>query len=298
MAVLLIFLDGFGLGRPDPIANPVASAGTRLRWLRVFEGVPLRTAAPEPILVPTDACLGCPGLPQSATGQTTLLTGLNAPGAVGRHINGFCTPSLSRLLSRGSIFTRVRALGGRATFANAYTPPFFEGRRRFQSVSTVAVREAGLRFRDLDDLRRGRAVYQDFTNELLIAQGYAVDRLAPEEAGRRLAALAAECDFTLYEYFQTDRAGHGQDHRAAARILGDLDRLVDAVLALVDLDRTLVVLTSDHGNIEDLTTRTHTRNRVPTLLWGRGSREVARRIDSLADVAGAILPWAVAGGTA
>ena len=57
-----------------------------------------------------------------------------------------------------------------------------------------------------------------------------------------------------------------------------------AVLAEVNLESTTVMLTSDHGNVEDLSTRNHTLNPVPTLAWGPGRERVRRRISTLADI--------------
>ncbi len=289
MAVILVFIDGIGIGCADADANPFVRADAR--WLRTVAAWAPPADRDAPLLVPVDACLGVPGLPQSATGQTALLTGLNAPRAVGRHVNGFCTTELAALLDGQSIFSRVRARGGRATFANAYTPPFFEGKRRFLSVTTVATRKAGLRFRTLDDLREGQAVFQDYTNRMLVEQGYEAPVIGPEEAGRRLARLSAAHDFTLYEYFQTDKAGHDRDMERAVGLIEGLDRLLRSLVAHVDLARTLVCVASDHGNLEDLRTKSHTANPVPVLLWGRGRESVAPRLRDLTDVAPALLEW-------
>jgi hypothetical protein len=289
MAVILIFIDGIGIGRRDAETNPFARAQTR--WLRALDGGTPSAGGDAPLLVPVDACLGVPGLPQSATGQTALLTGLNAPQVMGRHINGFCTTGLAALLDGQTIFSRVQARGACTTFANAYTPPFFEGKRRFLSVTTVATRQAGLRFRTLDDLRGGEAVFQDYTNGLLVEQGYAVPILGPEEAGRRLARLVATHDFTLYEYFQTDKAGHDRDMERGVRLIEGLDRLLQSMLEGLDLDRTLVCVASDHGNLEDLSTKGHTTNPVPVLLWGRGREAVGSRLYDLTDITPALLEW-------
>ena len=289
MAVILLFIDGIGIGQPDADVNPFARA--RARWLCVGAGWVPPADGTAPLLVPVDACLGVPGLPQSATNQTALLTGLNAPRAVGRHLNGFCTASLARLLDGRSLFSRVQDRGGRAAFANAYTPPFFEEKRRFLSVTTVATRQAGLRFRTLDDVRGGEAVFHDYTNRLLREQGYDVPVIGPEEAGRRLARLAAAHGFTLYEYFETDKAGHAQDMEWAVGLIEGLDRLIVSLLAHVDLDRTLLCVASDHGNLEDLRTRSHTANPVPVLLWGRGREAAAARLRDLTDLAPALLEW-------
>ena len=285
MGVLLLFVDGLGLGEDDPDKNPVARAGLgRLRLLR-------DRPAPDPsaAFVATDACLGVAGLPQSATGQTSILAGVNAAAAVGRHVNGYCTTSLAALLNGGSVFSRVRAAGADVTFANAYTPKFLEKPPRFLSVSTVATAQAGLRFRTLEDLARGEAVFHDFTNRLLPERGYYLPPVTPREAGGRLAKLAEAHSFTMYEHFLPDLAGHAQDMARGVEILENLEAFLDAVLFSLDRSRTLVVLTSDHGNLEDLSTKRHTRNPVPTLLWGLGAAEAASMIGSLPDITPAIL---------
>lgn len=287
MGALLVFVDGLGLGEDDPGRNPVARA--QLARLRLLRDRPAWD--PAAVLVSTDACLGVAGLPQSATGQTSLLAGVNGPAAVGRHINGYCTKSLAEILDGRSLFSRVKAAGGEAIFANAYTPAFLEKLPRFLSVSTVATLRAGLRFRTLDDLARGDALFHDFTNRLLPERGYSLPTISPGEAGRRLARLAQRHAFTMYEHFLTDRAGHAQDMARGVEILEDLEAFLEAVLSTTDLSANLVVLTSDHGNLEDLSTNRHTRNPVPTLLWGAGAAEAAAGIRDLTDIAPAILRY-------
>ena len=290
MSVLMIFVDGVGIGGDDAAINPFARA--RTRHLRAACGMldrpELRAGA---LVVPTDATLGVGGLPQSASGQTTLLTGINAARHVGRHVHGFCTRTLAGVLDGSSLFARVGRGGGRATFANAYTPEFFRGERRFLSVTTVAMEQAGLRFRDLSDLARGEAVFHDITNRGLRECGYGIPVVHPEEAGRRLARLARSHDFTMYEHFQTDQAGHARDMDRAVLLLEQLDLLLDGVLGAADPDELLIVMTSDHGNLEDMTTRTHTRNPVPTILWGADREAVAGEIHTLADIAPALLRY-------
>jgi 2,3-bisphosphoglycerate-independent phosphoglycerate mutase len=285
MSVLLLFVDGIGLGEDDPDKNPLARARLgrlRLLWDRL---------APDPsaAFVPTDACLGVAGLPQSATGQTSILAGVNAAAVVGRHVNGYCTGSLASLLNGRSLFSRVRAAGGEATFANAYTPKYLERPPRFLSVTTVATGQAGLRFRTMEDLARGEAVFHDFTNRLLPERGYYLPPVTPRQAGGRLAKLAKTHTFTMYEHFLPDLAGHAQDMERGVKLLEDLEEFLDAVLSDLDLSRTMVILTSDHGNLEDLSTKRHTRNPVPSLLWGTGAAEAAAGIGSLPDIAPAIL---------
>lgn len=285
MSVLLFFIDGLGLGDDDPRVNPVSRA--RLARLKLFRDRP--SLDPSATLVPLDAGLGVPGLPQSATNQTALLAGVNAPAILGRHVNGFCTASLAALLDGTSLFGRVLASGGRATFANAYTPRFLASPPRFLSVTTVAVGRAGLRFRTLEDLARGEAVYHDFTNAALADRGHPMPAVSPQQAGARLAALTEAHDFTMYEYFLTDVAGHDRDMERGVAILEGLETLLDSLLARLDLTRHVVVLTSDHGNLEDLSTSRHTLHKVPALCWGRGATGLAAGLTDLTHVAPAIL---------
>lgn len=301
MSVLMIFIDGLGLGQDDPAQNPlVATAMPHLRSL--LGGVPLvRSVLPDlegvydggrALLKAVDSRLGVPGLPQSATGQTTMLSGVNAAAALGRHLSGLPTPTLVEILRRHSLFKQLREAGFRATFANPFTAEYFEavnsGRWR-HSATTTALLSGGIPPRMLEDLQEGRAVFHDVTGETLRERGYDVEPVAPEEAGPRLARLAAEHHFTLFEHFLTDKAGHAQDWAAARHWLAVLDAFLGGVLDEVDLERTLLMIISDHGNVEDLTVRTHTMNPVPAVLAGRGREQAAARLRSLVDVTPAIL---------
>lgn len=144
-------------------------------------------------------------------------------------------------------------------------------------------------FNTVDDLLAGRAVYQDYTNRQLIDRGEEVELRTPEEAADVLAAVVANHRFTLYEYFITDKVGHAQDVTAARLVLQNLARLIRRLLERLDLEMTTVVLTSDHGNIEDLSTKSHTLNPVPTMVWGARKESISRRINSLTDITPAII---------
>jgi bisphosphoglycerate-independent phosphoglycerate mutase (AlkP superfamily) len=156
-------------------------------------------------------------------------------------------------------------------------------------VTTVAARTAGIRLRDLDDLTKGQALHHDFTNHLLKIRGHSVPPLSAEEAAQRLAEITAEHDLTYYEYIQTDLAGHAQDMDRAVALLEGLDLFVSRLVEHLDLSRHLLVLVSDHGNVEDLGTAGHTWNRVPTMVWGRGQERFVRRIYALTDITPALL---------
>ena len=66
---------------------------------------------------PIDAALGIEGLPQSATGQTALFTGVNALQLVGMHISAFPTQDLRDTIAEHSFLKRAHEAGYHVTFA-------------------------------------------------------------------------------------------------------------------------------------------------------------------------------------
>jgi 2,3-bisphosphoglycerate-independent phosphoglycerate mutase len=281
-SVLLIFIDGLGIGSRGP-QNPLDGL-VDAEPLAQFKDESLTTIQ-KGIVVPTDASLGVEGRPQSASGQTTILTGVNAPALLGYHKQGFPNEAMREIIREHSIFLQLKRAGVQPiTFANTYTQRFFDERPRWISATTAAVEAANLTFRKVEDLKAGRAVYQDFTNALLIERGEDVSPRTAEEAATVLANVAAENRFTLYEYFITDKVGHKQDMEAAKVVLKNLAAFVREVLKRIDLGTTSVILTSDHGNIEDLSTRNHTLNAVPTIVWGSDRERIVGRIRNLADI--------------
>src|SRR5713226_4325841 len=287
VSLLLFFIDGLGIGTRGP-HNPFDDLPAA-DPLAIFQdeepGIPFGG-----LLAPTDACLGVAGRPQSASGQTTILTGVNAPAMVGYHKQGFPNQALLDIIREHSLFVQLKRAGvGPITFANTYTKRFFESRPRWISATTAAVEAAGLRFNQVEDLRAGAAVFHDFTNAMLIERGEKADLRSPEEAGDVLARIVGANRFTLYEYFITDKIGHAQDREAARRVLPMLARFIRSLLAKLDLKNSTVILTSDHGNIEDLSTRTHTLNPVPTIVWGKHRARIALRIQNLTDITPVIL---------
>lgn len=298
--VLLLFVDGLGLGPQDPVTNPLAAARTpSLDALlgRRLAGITERVEHNGALLIPTDATLGVAGLPQSATGQTALLTGVNASQLVGRHVTAYPTAQLRAVLTERNLFAQVKAIGGKVALANAYTDEYFkaveEGRLRHAAITFSAL-AAGVPLRRLEDLRAGRAVFHDLTNARVRSWGHDVPAITPRHAGNNLAGIASEFHLTVFEFFLTDLAAHGRVPQRPVHVIEMLDGVVAGVVERTDLNRMLVALVSDHGNIEDSRT-THTRNPVPTLLIGSGRHEVGEHIRSITDIAPALVDW-VAGG--
>ena len=294
MSVLFVFLDGVGLGPPTP-DNPFATLGLptfeRLaggqRW--TTDATPVRQ--PGQTFVPVDATLGVEGLPQSGTGQGVLFTGRDAIRAHGRHFGPYPPTRVRPLVAQHSVFAQLAATVGpeQLAFANAYPERFFrlvEARGRW-TVTTLAAASAGVRLRGADDLARGLALASDLTGE---GWQRRIDPthvpVSEAQAARRLLALAGDHRLVVLEYFQTDKAGHSQDPARAAAVLRTLDRLFEAVLS--GLDAHTLVICSDHGNLEDLATKSHTRHPVPLVAWGPRAETFAEA-SSLLDVTPALV---------
>lgn len=274
-----------GLGVPDPSVNPFVAAKTP--FLASLLGGPL-TAEREPLAAPglhfrhLSATLGHSGLPQSATGQTTLLTGLNGAEVMGRHYGPWPGPTLKRVLDGGTIFSEVVGAGGRTVFANAFPTGYFRaletGKQRV-NVPVYAAQAAGVRLRTQTDYDAGRAVSADLDGAYLGAPQPLT------EAGARLARLAASADLTFFDFWLSDTAGHRWAFAEAVVLIEKLDGFLAGLVPA--LGETTLLVTSDHGNLEDKSTRSHTRNPVPLLAVGPRAGCFAGA-ESLSDVAPAL----------
>ncbi len=268
-------VDGLGLGDDNPQENPVFS-GACPNLLNL-----LQSQASS-----IDAGMGVEGIPQSATGQTALLTGVNAARHMGRHVSGFPGPSLRKIIREHNIYDKLAALGFSSTFANAYYVADVREveTRRSQSVTTVSALKAFGGVRDKALMEQGKAVYQDLTRESLRARGYEGALQTPVQAAQTLLAIAREYDFTMFEYFQTDRVGHKGTWDEALRVLELFDGFLGEILNFTREDGALLVLTSDHGNIERFGARSHSLNPVPLVAIGLGSEFMKKNVFSVTDV--------------
>lgn len=297
--ILFLFLDGVGLGKADPSQNPFAKTPMP-NLARLLGGQALLAGAegydgPRARLLALDACLGVDGLPQSATGQATLLTGQNIPAALGYHYGPKPNPEVARFLEDGGLFGQLTRAGKRAGLINAYPPGYFHGiqsGKRLYSAIPLAVTKAGLPLLDTEDLRAGRGVSADFTAQAWRERLGVEDAPThtPYQAGVLLARVAEGYDFAFFEYWLSDYAGHEQDMEAAVRLLETFDAVLDGLLDSWNDKEGLILLTSDHGNLEDLSTRRHTANPVPLLLAGNPSAQAAfENVTDLSGVANGIL---------
>ena len=297
MRLLFIFLDGIGLGENNPETNPFARAKMpNLNQLLGGRSL-LKDAAPfhgeHASLVAVDPAVGVKGLPQSATGQAILLTGINIPAELGYHYGPKPNPDVAAYLKEATLFSRFTKEGKKAALLNAYPPRYFDGidsGKRLYSSIPLAVISAGLPLFRHEDLFAGRALSADFTGEgWRTMLGF---RDAPTmdaaQAGAKLASLAKGYDFSLFEYWASDYAGHKQQMENAIELMETFDAVLGGLVN--SWEDGLILVTSDHGNMDDLSTRKHTAAHVPALVIGdkAAREEFIRDMKSLTDIAPAI----------
>lgn len=287
---LLIFVDGIGLGTRGA-HNPFDGAPVQVL-------APLAEGSPAPGIAfgALDATLGYPGLPQSATGQATLFSGHDAMARANGHYPAFPSADLAAFLAEVNVFARARDLGLRSGFLNAFDDARAEraGRivrgeeprtRSFPlSASTISGVARGGVLRRMADVTRGAAATFDLTGEVVRGFGYPAPLRSPESAARAVLAGARELDLSYFELFLTDKAGHSQDMAFARHEIQRTERFLTELFARIS-DDELVVVTSDHGNLEDLSTGGHTLAKVPLFAKGPTSSELVQDARDLRDVA-------------
>jgi hypothetical protein len=277
MSILFIFIDGLGLGKDDPISNPLCSAKLPT-FERLLQGRKLILKSANHVydsacLYALDATLEVPGLPQSATGQGVLVTGKNIPAMIDKHYGPKPNRDIARIIQQDNIFKQVSHQGKRAVLLNAYPESYFaaiDSGRRIYSTIPLAATSAGIRLKTTQDLISSDALSADITgrgwrDHLGITE---TPILTPQQAGKRMAEIAISHDFSMFEFWLTDFIGHRQNMAEALRVLNIFDQALGGLLDAVKLGNLQVVISSDHGNLEDLSTRRHTYNPVPLIVTG------------------------------
>jgi hypothetical protein len=307
MRVALLFIDGVGIGDREPEYNPLARGDFLMS--RFVDGT--APVLDEGTRYSVDATFGVPGRPQSASNQAGLYTGLPIPRLLGRHVLGFPNGELRARIEANSVFRALTRAGRTVALANAY-PEFFLSalglsrlaapaadltpalttpsrwlKKARPSAVMLAAQAAGVELRTFGDANRDAALTHDIDGRWARGErrfddrrhaGFDVPLREAEDAARVFWGLGA--DLTVFEYYLADEAGHRQHAETAVETLKTFDAFARAVVSQRPHD-SHVIVTSDHGNVEDLRTKGHTRNLVPVVVYG------ARR-DSLSirDVSG------------
>lgn len=279
MNVIFLFIDGVGIGNNNKETNPIYATKS-LVLANLIDQARFKA----------DASLGVEGLPQSATGQTSIFTGINAPAVINRHLSGQPTASLRELIYRVNMFTELKKMGLKVISANVYRDEYLakmldtKDRVNRPSVTSVMGMAANIKFKTIEDFISNKGVYHDITGETLKKSGYNVDLVSPEKAAKNLYNLSRGYDLTLFEHFITDIAGHIADMTQSVGVIELLDSFLQTLMGLMNYDEDVLIITSDHGNIEDSLVRTHTMNLVPVIILGKKADQVNTQINSLVDI--------------
>ncbi len=300
MRVALLFIDGVGIGSKNSADNPLTRGDFLVSRFDDGTGTTLPAGGTWKA---ADTTFGVAGRPQSASNQTAIYTGLAAPRLIGEHTLGYPDSRLIALLNEHSIVKRIQAAGRQSTFANAYPAAVLDymgvprrpsqgpdlalssdiKRRIRASASTLAMAAGNVAMRTFDDARAGEGLTHDIDGSTARSRGLSVPVRTAEEAAEIFWRLSA--DFTLFEHYLADEAGHARDMAAAVAALTTFDLFARAVISFRPADAQIFIC-SDHGNVEDLSTRSHTLRPVPVLAFGP---QDTSRIHDVADVGREVL---------
>lgn len=296
--VLIVFLDGVGIGKRDYGFNPFFKYGFKT-FKNIFGEIPslenTNLSDGKSFLFPTDANLGVSGLPQSGTGQASLFCGFNAPKFVGKHFGPYPYSTTIPKLKEESILVYFKEKYNSSYFANAYPRVFFDylksGRSRL-SVTTLTCKLAGIKLNRVNDVRAGKAVTAELTNERWNQRlGYKLNVIQPKTAARRLLRIAKNYKFTLYEYYLSDHLGHLRLAGEFEKLFSELDEFLFTLLNDLDSKNMTLIICSDHGNLEDISVKTHTRNPSLTITSGKSAKKIADEVKNIAQIKKAIIKY-------
>jgi hypothetical protein len=154
-----------------------------------------------------------------------------------------------------------------------------------QNIFVYAARRAGLTLRNYDDVRTARALTSSMTHELEAEFDFTyfdptpLPPRTPQDAAAVLAALSAEHPFVFYKYQIADLVSHSGRLDLARDVFRTIEQFVGEVLKRIDARSTIVVVTSDHGHLEQVEFHHgHPKTKVPTWYFGP---DAMRRADSL-----------------
>ena len=295
-SILMIFIDGVGIGKRDKEFNPFFKFGFNT-FQTLFGEIP---SLDKPFLVrdrkylfPLDANLDMNGLRQSGTGQASLFCGFNAAKFIGKHFGPFPYTTTLPKIKEDHILVHFHNQRGSSFFANAYPKPFFDylksGRERL-GVTAASCRMNDVKFNTVTNVRNGTALTAEIINNRWNERlNYTLPQIRPQTAARRLLRISEKYKFTLYEFYFLDHLGHLRIKDEFNVIYNTLDLFLFTVLTEFDYKKTTIVICSDHGNFEDLSIKTHTRNPSLTITAGKYGEEIFNSAKSIKDIKTAIV---------
>lgn len=296
--ILLLFLDGVGIGKKDYEWNPFFKFGFQT-FQNLFGELPHlenRSLSNGKIFLSgVDASMGISGLPQSGTGQTSIFCGVKAPQIINQHFGPFPYSTLIPIIQEKNIFKYFLDNNEKVTFANAYPQVFFDyinsGKKRL-SVTTLSCNLNGMHLNGIDEVVKGEALTAEITNARWNTKlGYNLPIISAEQAAKNLLNISNKNTFTAFEYFLTDHLGHGRYDEDTEATFKILDEFLFTIFTQFDKEKLSIILCSDHGNVEDLSVKTHTTNPSLLITAGQNAKIVSENIKDLSDIKHSIIKY-------
>jgi hypothetical protein len=152
-----------------------------------------------------------------------------------------------------------------------------------QNIFVHAARTAGLKLKTWEDVRCRQALTSSMTHQLEADFDFFGQEPLPvhtqQAAAAILVSLAAQHDFTFYKYQIPDLVSHTGRIELAREVFETIEVFVEAVLRSIDPANTVVVMTSDHGHLEQLaSSHAHPKSKVPTWYFGPDPEHTADRL--------------------
>ncbi len=298
MSFYTIFWDGVGYGKPNPQENPFFSASLPTLSKLCNSALPslenLHIHTEKLSTTPVDANLDIDGLPQSGTGQTSLFSGVNAAKIFGKHFGPYPPTQLHSIIKEKNLFQQLREQNKKSFFANAYPQKYFDyifsSRGKIPTVA-FSYLSAQYSLNTHKELSEQNAISGGCNNDHWKIMGYDVPTITTFEAGKNFYGFGKKYDYVFFEYFFTDKAGHSQNMKEAIYALEIMDNFLEGIFSVFDEKNDTLIFISDHGNIEDLTTKSHTRNPVPLIVIGKGKEYFSNAVKSLVDFTPAVVEF-------
>lgn len=290
-SLALIFIDGVGIGEPDPEKNPFFSYSFKL-FSEIFsepphlKNVPLKSRFGT--LFPVDAAHGYPGYPQSGTGQLSIFGGFDAIKEFGGHFGPYAPVSLTHLIRESNLFKDSIDQGYSFRFLNAYPRPFFNYLRKNPkrlNVTAHCMISSGTAFNKALHVHKKQALTAEITNYRWRQKlGSKVPAITPEEAAVVFNRNMRKSDLSVFEYYLTDYAGHRRYDGHVHELCEIIDRFLYHLITNFDHENDTLLICSDHGNFEDISIKTHTLNPSLFMAFGKHSGEASKSIKNLSHI--------------
>lgn len=290
-SISLFFIDGVGIGEPDAEKNPFFFYPFKI-FREFFKETPNLGNVPlltdNSALFPVDASHNFPGFPQSGTGQLSIFGGYDAIASFGGHFGPYAPVSQVERIQSSNLFKDTVIAGYKFAFLNAYPRPFFNYLRKKPkrlNVTAHCLLSSGIKFNNSRQVYDKKALTAEVTNYRWRGKlGSKVPEITPEDAGKIFLRNSKKADLSVFEYYLTDYAGHRRYDGKIEEICEIIDRFLLYLLQNLDHENDTLLVCSDHGNFEDISIKTHTKNPSMFISSGRHSEAAFKEIKNLADI--------------